>query len=202
MSLALLRLQDLVSEEMRVTEGYHLEHFIPTVRSDDTGARLLQPKMSVAVTPDQLTSTSVDAVGVYNAVWTVGRGEGLWLDYFSRGACSMAVFLLDNQASLLESVVVRALERIEGSAQYPSLVENYVDLYINTAIVTLLDGEVVNREAVLAYNYGLWWLCGHVKNMHKVKVKKAGRVFKHVNALKWLSAVLISRAERSVLEDV
>ena len=62
------------------------------------------------------------------------------------------------------------MDRIDDLKMWPALDERFVEDYVNCLNAVLENGEPMNRSQLLAYNVGMWWAMGHVREVDKSRI--------------------------------
>ena len=168
----------------------HLRTFIPQAREDDESLEVLEMTAGLSAMPELISHSSPEAFGVYQGIWSRSRGEGLWSDAFARGATALASLLIEDSRNLLNMLLSATLEEMEKYARYPNLTVTYVRRSLEVSLHILNNQEMMNRENLLAYNHGLWWVAGYIKGLEDADPCGPS----------WMSAVLIDRADRATVE--
>lgn len=197
---------EMIGKAQIVYDTTELSLFLPIFRPHDEGVALVTCQSYQELEPEQLTYLSPEGIGLYKTVWTVGRGEGRWVDEFMRGACALTPLLeADSNLSQLSEFLARVAVEIDEHQVYPSLDTRFQRQVLTSMQACLLNGELSNLYQLLAYQYGVWWLLGHVAGVAGARVgRRRSRWLRWLSTkpvLDWIGGVLQSRAERSILEE-
>ena len=150
-------LREAIDDEIAFSDSIHLHQFVPNLREDISQSPMKYNDDAV-YDANMLSSTTPEAVAIYAGLWTQGRGEGMYLDPFVRGAASLGFLVPEEDRESYRNFIERTLDLIENEfGFYPNLREVYGLMYTGVALEILGNGESINRESLLAYNYGIWW---------------------------------------------
>ena len=192
-------LQDIINQD----EQYHLQYYMLSGREDNDDYRLFDAPEQVQITPDQFTFEHIEGVDLLVSTWYPGRGSSFPLEYFIKGACALSRFVNADDWYVVNEFVSQTLDEMEtriahGSYQvYPAIVDAYLPFYEEAASAVLNNEEPSNRDFILAYIVGVFWLLGHIKGIDDCVVEDSGETFLAVH---WIKNVLVERAQLAILE--
>ena len=185
----------LLSQIIENESNPHLGLFQILMRPEDEKLKIFSVVDKPYLSSSQFSYSAPEVLAIFNQAWTSGRTSGMYLDSFIKGASSASLILPENQQVEVTYLLHPILEGIEEHGHYPAIDENMAEYAATVASEVFSNGERVNREQLLAYNQGVWWLLGHVQGLENAYVENYGRV------IDWVFEVLRYRAERAVLED-
>ena len=185
----------MLSQIIENESNPHLELFKILARPDDDNLRVFKVVDKPYLAPTQFSYSAPEVLAIFNQAWTSGRTSGMYLDSFIKGASSASLLLSEENQVEVTHLLHPVLEGIEEYNRYPAIEENMAECAATVASEVYSNGERVNREQLLAYNQGVWWLLGHMYNLENAYVEGFGYV------IDWVFEVLRYRAERAVLED-
>ena len=173
----------------------HLGLFQIITRPEDDKLKVFTVSENPYLAPTQFSYSAPEVLAIFNQAWTSGRTSGLYLDSFIKGASSAALLLPEEHQVEVTHLLHPILEGIEEYGHYPAIDEIMAEYAATVASEVFSNGERTNREYLLAYNQGVWWLMGHIYNLENAEIEGFG------NVVDWVFEVLRYRAERAVLED-
>ena len=191
-----LKLQECIEKRGEFINSQHLKLFIPGIRLDDPEYRILPLAEVITRNPEAVSFTSPEGVWFYTNVQTITRDSGLWLDEFAKGVSSVAFLVPEVHWDTLHQMLQSVLNHIEQSNSYPMLAMPQVGRYAEVAVKIMENGEAATCERLLAYNYGVWWMIGHLQDFRDDDSNK------EMVGPMWLQEVLSERAEQGIMEYV
>ena len=194
--------QQLKEELDKLTEysgNSYLNLFQPRIRAVDPELQIVQLRSSIPWVPEQMCSTAPEGIPIYDGVWTHNRGEGLYMDSFARGVASLGFLIADDDIGLMHDLLVCTLEPMETYNVYPALVPDMAERSMRISLEILKNGESSNLPNLLAYNHGVWWGAGYIKDFKDPYIMP--KSWRQQFIPEAVYSVMESRAIRAVMED-
>ena len=207
-------LQGSLERYSQAHDAEYVFRFLLSLRTYDRDIQIFNPVKELSLSPGDFVSITPESLGVYTNMWypatsdyvsylpndsLIRQGEDLWLDSFSQGISAMSIFVDEEDRSRLSELGNLMLYTVHKEDKYPAICDIYEGEYCSVATAVLENNERLNFREILAYNAGVWWVAGHIKDFRKIKVVVGGK--DKVSAVDWVYDVMRSRAERSVVED-
>ena len=194
-------LVDLVRERVQLEEAHYLWKYLPGMREETEELRFLQLKARGQMAPDLLSHSMVEAIGVYESTWSVGRPTLMRFDAFAKGASTLSVMLTDPSRDLLLELTSRVLGEIEMREEFPLISELLAPYLIRVGCSVLRNGEFTTREELLSYNHGVWWALGHVAGLQNAYVDGISSLDDDRPLVDWIYDVMTRRAELGTITE-
>ena len=85
-----------------------------------------------------------------------------------KGAALVSGLMVEDDAAASGHLLNAVLERIPSEQSFPALDEYLYPDYVDVATTILMNEEMTTWRNMLAFNLGVWWMLGFVKDSHKV----------------------------------
>lgn len=159
------QLEAVVADRAEAYDAEWLNLFKIGERPYDPELELFSTLPACRVAPDTLNHLQPEVATIFSSVTVVTSNEGLPILPWVKGAATVANLIMPNDRDHVEGLLRAQLPTMVELQQLPAIDERFVPDYSDVAVGILLGEEMSTWQPMLAFNAGVWWMMGLLRDV-------------------------------------